>query len=122
MIITEQYLLSHPTEVFVFGDNLLRKGLGGAAKLRHLPNTYGFITKKCPNNDDSSFYKPDEYRDIFLSEIVKLRVEIIQNPDKIYLISKLGAGLANRYLIWEGMIEPWLKVLLDDLKNVRFIF
>jgi hypothetical protein len=122
MIITPEYLLEHPLEVFVFGDNIARLGAGGAAKLRYLPNTYGFITKKFPNNYDGSFFKPDEYKDFFTNEIVKLRVEIITNPHRTYLISKLGAGLANKYKIWEKVIEPMLKESLDDLKNVRFLF
>ncbi|MFW6247319.1 MAG: hypothetical protein ACOC22_04075 [bacterium] len=66
-IITRKYLKENPEHIFVFGDNLLRKGYGGAAKLRDLPNTYGFITKKYPDNKDESFYTPDEYM-IFIKE------------------------------------------------------
>lgn len=121
-MITMEYLLENPTHVFVFGDNLLRMGTGGAAKLRYLPNTYGFITKKEPNNSDFSFFKPDEYKVVFDREIVKLRIEAITNPHRTYLISKLGAGLANKYKIWEKVIEPMLKESLDDLKNVKFLF
>ena len=44
--ITQKYLREHSNEIFVFGDNILRKGHGGAAALRNEPNTYGFITKK----------------------------------------------------------------------------
>jgi hypothetical protein len=49
--IAREYLRSHPDHVFVFGDNLLGRGLGGAAALRREPNTFGFITKKRPDND-----------------------------------------------------------------------
>jgi len=51
---TKEYLRAHPEVIFVFGDNLIHRGKGGAAKLRDEPNTYGFITKKYPNNIDSS--------------------------------------------------------------------
>ena len=88
-IITEDYLNANPNFIFVFGDNLKRVGCGGAAKLRHLPNTYGFITKKAPSNKDEDYYKPEEYHDIFMDEVDKLHEEIFNNPDKIYLISKL---------------------------------
>jgi len=46
MIITAQYLKENPDHIFVFGDNTVRKGFGGAAKFRDFPNTYGFVTLK----------------------------------------------------------------------------
>ena len=111
MIVTAQYLRDNPDHIFVFGDNTIRKGKGGAAKLRDFPNTYGFITKKYPNNLDGSFYRPKEYMSIFVDESMKLAQEITDNPDKTYLISKLGAGLANKYGIWEQVIKERLLLL-----------
>jgi hypothetical protein len=111
MKITKEYLLHNPDHIFVFGDNLLYRGYGGAAALRDLPNTYGFITKKAPNNNDESFYTPEEYESIFINQLNSLIVNIEFNTNKMYLISKLGAGLANKYNIYEKVIEPRLKVL-----------
>jgi hypothetical protein len=34
MYITKKYLENHPNHIFVFGDNSLRQGKGGAASLR----------------------------------------------------------------------------------------
>ncbi len=115
--VTEKFLRDNPNVIFVFGDNLIRKGKGGAAILRDEPNTYGFITKKAPNNNDDSFYRPNEYLDVFYAELLQLAKEIEKNPEKTYLISKLGAGLANKYKIYEGLIEPCLKKL-ELFKNV----
>jgi len=120
-IITEDYLNANPNFIFVFGDNLKRVGCGGAAKLRHLPNTYGFITKKAPSNKDEDYYKPEEYHDIFMDEVDKLHEEIFNNPDKIYLISKLGSGLANKYKIWECLISVYIEVF-SEYENVRLLF
>jgi hypothetical protein len=122
MLITKEYLREHPDHVFVFGDNLLRQGKGGAATLRDEPNTYGFITKKAPNNKDESFYRPDEYVPVFAKEVLKLGMEMVLNPEKTYLISKLGAGLANKYGIWEKILEPQLKVAFEFYPNVRFLW
>jgi len=122
MIVTKEYLLKHPEYIFVFGDNLLRKGKGGAAILRDLPNTYGFITKKAPNNHDWSFYRPYNYQEVFNQELDKMIKEIQSHPDSIYLISKLGGGLANRYKIFENIIEPALKPALERFSNVMFLF
>lgn len=121
MKITCNYLRQNPNHIFVFGDNLQRKGMRGAASLRNEPNTYGFVTKKAPNNNDGSFYKPEEYLPKFKSEIKKLKKELIKNPDKIYFISRLGGGLANKYKIWQKVIRPGLEEL-NKFENVIFLF
>lgn len=120
-IITQKYLQDNPDHIFVFGDNLLRKGKKGAAKLRDLYNSYGFITKKYPNNDIKSFYKPEEYKSVFEKELDKLIFQIVMHQDKTFLISKLGNGLANRFHIWEKIIEPELKTL-TRYKNVKLLW
>ena len=120
-IIDKDYLRSHPNHIFVFGDNTLRCGLGGAAALRNEPNTYGFITKIYPNNNDASFYTPDNYKHVFEKELNKLIEKIESNKNKKFLISKLGAGLANKYNIFDEVINPGIQ----DLKkytNVSFLF
>lgn len=121
MQITKSYLRENPDHIFVFGDNLKRRGYGGAAKLRDEPNTYGFITKKAPNNSKGSFYKPEEYEEKFETELRRLIKEIEANPDKLYLISKLGGGLANKYGIWQKVIRPGL-TKLENYNNVKFLF
>lgn len=120
-IITQKYLQDNPDHIFVFGDNHLRKGKSGAAKLRDCFNSYGFITKKYPNNETKSFYKPEEYRLVFEKELDKLIFQIIMNQNKTFLISKLGSGLANKFHIWEKVIEPVLRTL-TRYKNVKLLW
>lgn len=122
MIITKRYLRENPTHVFVFGDNLLRKGYGGAAILRDYKNSYGFITKKKPNSYNSSFFRPKEYEAVFLVEIEKLKNEIQSNPKNTYLISKLGSGLANRFNIFEKIIKENLVIELEIFRTVKFLW
>jgi len=114
--ITAEFLRENPNIIFVFGDNLVKRGKGGAAKLRDEPNTYGFLTKKYPNNKDSSFFRPKEYKIIFYQQFLFLIKEIKKNPKKTYIIPKLGSGLANKYHIYEKIIQPNLKKL-KVLKN-----
>lgn len=99
----------------------MRKGTGGAAKLRHHTNAYGVITKKYPNNKDSSFYHPLEYYNIFESEYEKLCNNIINCQDKLFLISKLGSGLANKYNIYEYVIRERLFHLTLMFDNVQLL-
>jgi hypothetical protein len=120
--IDRQYLREHPHDIFVFGDNTLRVGYGGAAMLRDMPNTYGFVTKKTPDHTPEAYYKPEEYEKVFYKEMGKLINIIKLNPDKTYLISKVGAGLANKFNIWEEVIQPKIKKLLGNLPNVEFLW
>jgi len=90
--------------------------------LRDEPNTYGFVTKKAPNNDDDSFFMPGEYKRIFDHEMGNLEMVIENSPDKTFLISKFGSGLANRYHIFEEVIEPSIKSRLSKYPNVKFLW
>ena len=118
--ITEEFLNSNPNSYFVFGDNLIRKGYGGAAMLRDHPQAIGFVTKKFPDYRDTSFYDPQEYESLFFDELEKLEKMIIERPDKTFYISQLGGGLANRYKIWEVLIQPNIVGKLSNFNNVVF--
>lgn len=118
--ITEEFLEKHPNAYFVFGDNLARQGYGGAATLRDHRRSVGFITKKFPNNNDDSFYKPGEYSPVFFEELAKLEALVKAKQDKIFYISKVGGGLANRYRIWELLIYHNLVMKLEKYNNVVF--
>lgn len=121
-IITGKYLKDNPNHIFVYGDNSIRKGNKGAASLRNFSNTYGFVTKRFPCSDSSCFYKPEEYEHIFKKEIKKLKEFISNNPDKMFLISKLGGGLANKYKIWEKIISPNIKKELEEFENIILLY
>ena len=118
--ITEKFLDTFTDSYFVFGDNLTRSGTGGAAKLRHHSRAIGFITKKFPDNHESSFYKPEEYSPIFFEELEKLTKIIKSRPDKTFYISQIGGGLANKFRIWELLIRDNLVRALANLPNVVF--
>jgi len=121
-IVTKEFLDKNPYAVFIFGDNLRRVGYGGAAVLRDHPQTYGFITKKSPDNMDDSFYRPDTYITDFLAYAVELQLFIEKNKDKTFYISQLGGGLANRYKIWEKVIKPGLIKYFSHYDNVVFLW
>jgi len=121
-IITKAYLKDHPMEVFVFGDNGKRTGYGGAAKLRDCRNVYGFITQKRPSKEASAHYTIAEYTPIFETELAKLKKTIEKNPSITYLISRVGGGLANKYHIWEEIIQPRIRKELKHYSNVKFLW
>lgn len=119
-IVTKDYLRDNPDIIFVYGDNVIRRGTGGGAALRNHPQTYGFITKKYPDYRDTSYYTPEEYTEIYNQEIKTLIWHIKAQPKKIFLISKLGAGLANKFGIYEKVIAPRIEADLN-FENVVFL-
>jgi hypothetical protein len=121
-IVTKDFLNENPNAIFVFGDNLRRVGYGGAAALRDHPQTYGFITKRNPDNREESFYRPESYASDFLVYALELQLYIEKNMDKTFYISQLGGGLANRFKIWEKIIKPGLEKNLSHYDNVIFLW
>lgn len=121
-IITKKFLDENPDYFFIFGDNLDRRGTGGAAVLRFHPQSIGFITKKHPTYKDEDFYHPDEYRAVYLQEIALLHTKMAVNPTKKFLISMVGAGLANRFKIFDEVIKPNIKIDLGQLQNAVFLW
>ena len=120
IIITQKFLDSNPDSYFVFGDNIIREGMGGAASLRYHPHAIGFITKKFPDNQPESFYKPEEYSEVFFEELKKLKTIIEKRSEKKFYISQLGGGLANKFRIWERLIRHNLVRTLENFDNVIF--
>jgi len=54
-------LRNNPNAVFLFGDNVRRKGMGGqAAAMRGEPNAIGIATKWAPDNRETSFFSDDD--------------------------------------------------------------
>ena len=70
---------ANPHKLYIFGDNLLRKGSGpgsGQAVIRHCQNAHGIATKREPNNMPYAFFsdKEDEFAAVesdFLSLLEK---------------------------------------------------
>jgi len=49
-------LRSNPEKVYVFGDNLVKKGKGGQAIIRDEPNAFGIPTKRLPSMSAQAFF------------------------------------------------------------------
>lgn len=122
IIVTKQFLDENLDVYFVFGDNTVRTGYGGAAILRDHPRAYGFITKIYPDNRDTSFFTVDDYEDVFFEELEKLKEFVSSHPNNKIYISQIGGGLANKYKIWENIIKPNLEKELSNYENVTFLW
>jgi hypothetical protein len=58
-------LQANPTVKYLFGDNLIRAGLGGQAKeMRGEPNAIGVATKRCPGMGRQDFFSDLQYHEL----------------------------------------------------------
>ena len=93
-IIKRETLKANPDKIYVFGDNLVHKGLGGMAKeMRGEPNAYGIPTKKEPNNKSTSFMIDDEYDENV--KAIQEAVDLIPDDREIIIPDGIGCGLAD---------------------------
>ncbi len=61
--ITRSFVQQHPDYIFLFGDNLARRGFGGqAAAMRNEPNALGIPTKKLPSRSANAFFTDSEFQ------------------------------------------------------------
>lgn len=96
--VTRECLRANPDKIFLFGDNLERRGYGGQAReMRGEPNSIGVPTKKSPSYRESAFFTDDEFEenklaiDRALTEILRLaRSHVIAIPEH-----GLGTGRAQ---------------------------
>lgn len=98
-IITRDKIRKNPDVLYLFGDNYIRKGLGGQAKeMRGEPNTIGIVTKKYPNNNPSSFLRDEdflEWLEIFNKDKNKIQEALETDIYKAIVVPPIGVGLAK---------------------------
>ena len=86
--ITRDDLRNNPEHMYVFGDNVLRKGLRGQAKeMRGEPNAIGIPTKWEPTLRPEAFFKDSQFNDI------RIHIE----PDYNRVLDALQAG---KTVVW----------------------
>lgn len=95
--ITRDYVRKHPHKTFLFGDNIIGKGLGGqAAEMRGEPNAVGIPTKKKPAMTEDSFFTDNEiltntnYIDMAFMHIERLGNKVVVIPE-----DGIGTGMAQ---------------------------
>jgi hypothetical protein len=124
--ITRDDLRKNPDTTYVFGDNMLRVGLGGQAKeMRGEMNALGIPTKKKPSWDDDSFFTDDDLFDVAGSVLHTILSDLesvfdvldVHNRDVVWPEDGIGTGLANLEksspLLWR-LIESYRKYFEEN--------
>lgn len=93
--IMRQDLRDNPKDIFLFGDNDMRVGLGGQAKeMRGEPNARGIRTKYKPSMDAKAFWHDSTYEQN-IAKIDEDFKNVFSHPGRVIMSSKgLGTGLA----------------------------
>ena len=86
--------------IFVFGDNLDKRGTGGSACIRHLPNAYGIPTKYHPKRWESAYFKDDLHMTCWHKYIKPCMdnletLMVMQNINIAWPRDGIGTGLAK---------------------------
>ena len=97
--ITRQMLRDNPNTLFVFGDNMLGRGLGGqAAEMRGEPNAVGIPTKYMPGMGEADFFIDDDIRKAkprIDAAFAKLLVHAAKGGEIVWPKDGIGTGLAE---------------------------
>ena len=92
-------LRNNPEHLFVFGDNMVRKGFGGQAlEMRGEPNAIGVPTKRTPSMSPSAFFSEADLEKV-KPEIDKaferLRAHLAGGGTVVLPRDGIGTGLAQ---------------------------
>jgi hypothetical protein len=125
-IILRSELKANPATLYLFGDNDIRKGLGGQAKeMRDEPNAIGISTKKLPARGEEA-YKSDkelqENKKIITEDINKAIAEWNTGKYSKLIIPQMGVGLAElptRAPETYKFLQEELKRLEDNITQLK---
>lgn len=97
--IIREDLANNPKQIYVFGDNMIRVGLGGQAReMRYEPNAVGIPTKWRPSMTDDAFFTDDDFDKVVPTieiEFQKLTLEINRGKNIIIPKDGIGTGLSQ---------------------------
>lgn len=100
-------LKKNPNVLYLFGDNLVRKGLGGQAKaMRGEPNAVGIATKRAPGMRPEDFFYDADFD------------EIVEELDLDFAPAKLHVALGGILIIPTDGLGTGLSKLPEHAPNV----
>lgn len=97
--ITRQMLRDEPEKLFVFGDNLDRRGLGGQARaMRGEQNAVIIPTKRSPSMAEGSFFTDADLREAMWAicpALITLAYHLRGGGTVVWPADGIGTGLAD---------------------------
>ena len=94
--ITRQMLRDEPDILFVFGDNMQRRGMGGQAfAMRGEPNAVGIPTKKSPSMRPEAFFNDHDHAAWYIESSPNIVRLLRHNGLIIWPKAGIGSGRAR---------------------------
>lgn len=114
-------LQANPEDLYVFGDNVQRVGMGGqAAYMRGEPNAVGVATKWTPSGDPTAYFydsQMDQVRSIWLSDTERLIQHLLEGGKVIWPEDGIGTGL-SAVPTYAPKIWEWMEQYRKDLELI----
>lgn len=95
--ITREDLRANPDKVYVFGDNVERRGYGGQAKeMRGEPNAIGVVTKWAPSMSSRGFFDDTrECRELVEHDLARVQKALDEGRTVVVPKDGIGTGLSR---------------------------
>lgn len=95
---TVELVQNNPHLLFIYGDNLERRGKRGQAVIRDLPNTIGIATKHSPSMRAEAFFKGENKEYLIIDREMRRLEEALDSgvyTGAVLPTNGLGTGLAE---------------------------
>jgi len=120
--ITRKFIKDNPQYLFLFGDNLEGKGMGGQAKeMRGEKNAHGIPTKIAPNMSEMAFFVDDmleEVQSLYDDLFLFIQAGIKAGKYKAIVIPSAGLGTGLAELPTRApKIYEYLNMKLKEMEN-----
>lgn len=114
-------LQANPEDLYVFGDNVKRVGMGGqAAYMRGEPNAVGVATKWTPSLDPTAYFydsQMSQIQTIWHDDTERLIQHLLKGGNVVWPEDGIGTGLSavptHAPKIWE-----WMEQYRKDLELI----
>jgi hypothetical protein len=90
-LITENDLMDHPDRICLFGDNELRQGCGGQARVcRGHANAVGIATKRSPDRTPDAYWHDTEFDRLITNDLTPAILHILNGGTVVCPTAGLG--------------------------------
>lgn len=109
-----------PDAIFVFGDNIIRKGCKGQACIRYCANSFGIPTKHLPAKTPQAYYKDADFpyvENVISRAFDQLEMHLRNGKTVVWPENNIGVSLA-KLPIKAPAIYAYIMERLEKLKDI----
>lgn len=112
-IFTEELARQHPDKVFVYGDNLARRGRGGQAIIRFEENAFGVPTKRSSRMDSEALFADRDDERAAVLAALRVLFQLSRSRTLVFPQAGLGTGLAQMPQRSPGLYREMCSILRE---------